>query len=128
MPISQRCTKSHVGRVPRNSAIEPAAKATNAFTLTPMNIWIAPGVIDCADAAGDRIDELRQQRPGKASQLLSEQYQAWPVVSANQIAIATSASASKRRTVRRLSGVAIFDCSEPASRTMPLWIRVATAT
>jgi hypothetical protein len=34
VPISQRCTNSHVGRVPRNSAIDPAASAMAALTLT----------------------------------------------------------------------------------------------
>ena len=27
MPISQRCTNNHVGRVPRNKAIDPAVSA-----------------------------------------------------------------------------------------------------
>jgi len=34
VPISQRCTSSQVGLVPRNSAIEPAASAIMALTLT----------------------------------------------------------------------------------------------
>ncbi len=57
-------------------------------------------------------------------ELHSEQCHACPVVSANQIAITTSAAASRRRTVRRFSGVEIFDCSVPASVTMPLWMTI----
>src|ERR1700726_314182 len=47
VPISQRCTSSQVGRVPRNSAIEPAASAIPALTLTLITIWIDPSASDC---------------------------------------------------------------------------------
>ena len=47
MPISQRCTSSQTGRAPRKSAIEPAASAIIAFTLTLIAIWIEPSAIDC---------------------------------------------------------------------------------
>src|SRR5260370_506152 len=47
VPISQRCTNSQVGRVPRNSAIDPAASAIMALTLTLMTIWIEPSASDC---------------------------------------------------------------------------------
>ena len=63
VPISQRCTSSQLGRVPRNTAIEPAASAIIALTLT---------LIDDLDRAQHQrlrqhaalrgIDELRQQR------------------------------------------------------------------
>jgi hypothetical protein len=48
VPISQRCTNSQLGRVPRNNAIEPAVSAIMAFTLTLMTIWIDPSTSDCA--------------------------------------------------------------------------------
>src|SRR6266567_6200486 len=47
VPISQRCSNSQVGRVPRNSAIEPAARAIMALTLTLSAIWIDPSASDC---------------------------------------------------------------------------------
>ena len=47
VPISQRCTISQVGRVPRNPVIEPAVSAIIALTLTLMTIWIVPSTIDC---------------------------------------------------------------------------------
>src|ERR1700674_3444062 len=46
VPISQRCTNSQVGRVPRNSAIDPAASAMAALTLTLIAVWINPSVSD----------------------------------------------------------------------------------
>ncbi len=46
VPISQRCTSSLVGRVPRNAAIEPAASAIIALTLTLIAIWIEPSASD----------------------------------------------------------------------------------
>src|SRR5438876_5247894 len=47
VPISQRCSNNQVGRVPRNSAIEPAASAIMALTLTLIAIWIDPSASDC---------------------------------------------------------------------------------
>ena len=47
VPISQRCTNSQVGRVPRKSAIDPAASAIIALTLTLIAIWIDPSASDC---------------------------------------------------------------------------------
>ncbi len=47
VPISQRCSNNQVGRVRRNSAIEPAASAINALTLTLIAIWIDPSASDC---------------------------------------------------------------------------------
>src|SRR5262245_26798068 len=52
----------------------------------------------------------------------------WPVASANQTAMMTSARASRRRTKRRLFDAATIDCSEPASATMPAWMAVAIVT
>src|SRR5260221_6697372 len=49
VPISQRCTNSQVGLVPRNTAIDPAASAIVALTLTLMAIWIAPSASDCVN-------------------------------------------------------------------------------
>src|SRR6476469_5834363 len=46
-PISQRCSNNHVGRVPRTRAIEPAASAIPALTLTLIMVWIEPSVSDC---------------------------------------------------------------------------------
>ena len=63
VPISQRCTNSQIGRVPRNSAIEPAASAISALTLTLMAIWVESEHQRLRQhAALSRIDELRQQR------------------------------------------------------------------
>src|ERR1700731_1428031 len=47
VPISQRCTNSQVGRVPRNSATDPAASAIIALTLTLITVWIDPSTSDC---------------------------------------------------------------------------------
>jgi len=46
VPISQRCTNNQVGRVPRNSAIDPAASAMAALTLTLIAIWVKPSASD----------------------------------------------------------------------------------
>jgi len=47
VPISQRCTNSQVGRVPRNNAIDPAASAMAALTLTLIAVWMNPSASDC---------------------------------------------------------------------------------
>src|SRR5436309_830830 len=47
VPISQRCSNSHVGRVPRKRAIDPAASAIPALTLTLITVWIVPSSSDC---------------------------------------------------------------------------------
>src|SRR5882672_4778187 len=47
VPISQRCTNSQVGRVPRNTAIDPAASAITALMPTLMTVWIVPSTSDC---------------------------------------------------------------------------------
>src|SRR5712664_1802555 len=63
VPISQRCTNNHVGRVPRNNAIDPAVSAINALTPTLIAIWINPSASDCVSTAAlNRVNELRQQR------------------------------------------------------------------
>lgn len=42
VPISRRCTSIQLGRLARNSAIDPAASAVIALTLTLIGNWIAP--------------------------------------------------------------------------------------
>ncbi|MCY1246939.1 hypothetical protein D9M72_602170 [compost metagenome] len=46
--MAQRCTTINSGRPARNPAIELAASAIIALTVTLVAIWIEPKIIDCA--------------------------------------------------------------------------------
>jgi len=46
-PSASAAPNNHVGRVPRNKAIDPAVSAISALTLTLIAIWINPSASDC---------------------------------------------------------------------------------